>query len=166
MPARPGARSVHVTPREVEVLDLLVQGLGNAEIGVALGIGTRTVKGHVAKAASRLGVRGDKTGVHILLAKFWQCPIFRLGAGWDDHRLRPSLPVDPLQATGGPSDSRQLWHPHPPCRGGLVCHTPPLSPALHAHVESGERFFAEITDKRIRRGTFRSVGELVRTIRD
>jgi transposase len=29
-----------------------------------------------------------------------------------------------------------------------------------------ERFFAEITDKRIRRGTFRSVGELVRAIRD
>ena len=27
-----------------------------------------------------------------------------------------------------------------------------------------ERFFAEITDKRIRRGTFRSVGELVRAI--
>ena len=29
-----------------------------------------------------------------------------------------------------------------------------------------ERFFAEITDKRIRRGTFRSVGELVRAIMD
>ena len=29
-----------------------------------------------------------------------------------------------------------------------------------------ERFFAEITDKRIRRGTFRSVGELVRAILD
>jgi hypothetical protein len=29
-----------------------------------------------------------------------------------------------------------------------------------------ERFFAEITDKRIRRGTFCSVGELVRAIRD
>ena len=29
-----------------------------------------------------------------------------------------------------------------------------------------ERFFAEITDKRIRRGTFRSVGELMLVIRD
>jgi len=29
-----------------------------------------------------------------------------------------------------------------------------------------ERFFAEITDKRIRLGTFRSVGELVRAILD
>ena len=29
-----------------------------------------------------------------------------------------------------------------------------------------ERFFAEITDKRIRRGTFRRVGELVRAILD
>jgi hypothetical protein len=29
-----------------------------------------------------------------------------------------------------------------------------------------EHFFAEITDKRIRRGTSRSVGELVRAIRD
>jgi len=29
-----------------------------------------------------------------------------------------------------------------------------------------ERLFAERTDKRIRRGTFRSVGELVRAIRE
>jgi len=83
--ARPGARSVHVTRRDVDVSDLLPQGFGDKEIGVALGIGTRTVKSHIAKTASRLGVRGDKTGHRILLAKFWQCPIFRLGAGWDEH---------------------------------------------------------------------------------
>jgi hypothetical protein len=39
---------------------------------------------------------------------------------------------------------------------------------FHAHgcflAESGGTFFAEITDKRIRRGIFRSVGELVRAI--
>ena len=41
---------------------------------------------------------------------------------------------------------------------------------FHAHgcflAESGETFFAEITDKRTRRGIFRSVGELVRAILD
>jgi DNA-binding NarL/FixJ family response regulator len=81
MPARPRAFSVHVTQREVDVLDLLTQGFGDKEIGLALGIETRTVKSHVAKVASRLGVRGDKTGHRILLAKWWQCPIFQIGAG-------------------------------------------------------------------------------------
>ena len=86
MPARRRALSVHVTRREADVLNLLSQGLGDKEIGVALGIATRTVKSHIAKAASKLGVRNQKTGHRILLAKFWECPIFRLGAGWDDGR--------------------------------------------------------------------------------
>ena len=40
------------------------------------------------------------------------------------------------------------------------------SSAFRRWVFPGQRFFAEITDKRIRRGTFRSVGELVRAILD
>src|SRR5205085_11641546 len=49
--------------------------------------------------------------------------------------------------TGGPSDPRQLWHPHPPGGGGLVCRAPPLSPALHPD----RRFLAESGGTLLRR---------------
>src|SRR5579863_4491595 len=60
-------------------------------------------------------------------------------------------------------------HKHPEVKKWLAAH-----PRYHRHftptgaswLNLVERFFAEITDKRIRRGTFRSVGELVRAIRD
>jgi DNA-binding NarL/FixJ family response regulator len=81
MPAQPRTCSVHVTPREAEVLDLLSQGLNDKEIGLSLSLTTRTVKGHIAKAASKLRVRGDKTGHRILLARYWGYPLFRIGAG-------------------------------------------------------------------------------------
>jgi len=45
------------TVREKEVLELLVAGRCNKEIGVALGIGERTVKSHVAKLLRKNGVQ-------------------------------------------------------------------------------------------------------------
>ncbi len=58
-------------------------------------------------------------------------------------------------------------HTHPAVEAWFAAH-----PRYHRHftptgaswLNLVERFFAEITDKRIRRGTFRSVGELVREI--
>ncbi len=50
-------RSVIFTPREREVLEILVQGRSNREIGRPLGIKVRTVKSHVAKLMRKLGVR-------------------------------------------------------------------------------------------------------------
>ena len=60
-------------------------------------------------------------------------------------------------------------HTHPAVEAWFRTH-----PGYHRHftptgacwLNLVERFFAEITDKRIRRGTFCSVGELVRAIRD
>lgn len=60
-------------------------------------------------------------------------------------------------------------HTHPAVEAWFAAH-----PRYHRHftptgaswLNLVERFFAEITDKRIRRGTFRSVGELTRAIRD
>jgi DNA-binding CsgD family transcriptional regulator len=85
MPARRRLTSVHVTPREAEVLHFLAQGLGNAEIAVTLGMSTRSVKGHINRVANKLHVNSDQTGHRILLARYWQYPIFRVGAGWNDH---------------------------------------------------------------------------------
>jgi predicted ATPase/DNA-binding CsgD family transcriptional regulator len=45
------------TPRELEVLRLLVAGQTDRMIGEALFIGTRTVEGHVARILAKLGVR-------------------------------------------------------------------------------------------------------------
>ena len=60
-------------------------------------------------------------------------------------------------------------HTHPAVEAWFRTH-----PRYHRHftptgaswLNLVERFFAEITDKRIRRGTFCSLGELVRAIRD
>ena len=85
MPTRPGARSAHVTPREVEVLDLLAQGFCNAEIGVTLRIGTGTVKHYIGSASAKLlPGNSDKINCRILLARYWGYPLFRLGAGRGD----------------------------------------------------------------------------------
>jgi len=45
------------TAREKEVLELLVGGRSNKEIGSPLGIGERTVKAHVAKLMRKVGVQ-------------------------------------------------------------------------------------------------------------
>jgi DNA-binding NarL/FixJ family response regulator len=51
------AGRVTFTDREKEVLELLVAGRSNKEIGVALGIEERTVKAHVAKLMRKVGVQ-------------------------------------------------------------------------------------------------------------
>ena len=45
-----------LTPREVQVLDLIAQGLDNAAIGSRLGISERTARNHVSAVFSKLGV--------------------------------------------------------------------------------------------------------------
>jgi DNA-binding NarL/FixJ family response regulator len=44
-----------LTPREVQVLELLAEGLPNKAIAVRLGISDQTVKFHVASIAGKLG---------------------------------------------------------------------------------------------------------------
>jgi DNA-binding NarL/FixJ family response regulator len=51
------AGRVIFTDREKEVLEMLVAGLPNKQIGAALGIEERTVKAHVAKLMRKVGVR-------------------------------------------------------------------------------------------------------------
>jgi DNA-binding NarL/FixJ family response regulator len=86
MPARRRAFAVHVTPREVEILDLLAQGFGNGDIGVTMGIGTGTVKHYINGLADKLHVdNSDKINRRILLVRLWSYPIFRIGAGRNDH---------------------------------------------------------------------------------
>jgi len=45
-----------LTDREKQVLNMLVTGLSNKEIGAPLGIVERTVKAHIAKMMRKIGV--------------------------------------------------------------------------------------------------------------
>ena len=54
-PVDRGSVAEPLTPREVEVLELLVEGLSNKTIAVRLHISDQTVKFHVASICGKLG---------------------------------------------------------------------------------------------------------------
>jgi DNA-binding NarL/FixJ family response regulator len=58
--ARGAPAASTLSPRELEVLQLIAKGLSNREIGKALGIAEATVKWHVNLILSRMGV-ADRT---------------------------------------------------------------------------------------------------------
>lgn len=55
-----------VTPRDLEVLNLIRPGYSNKEIGTALGISPRTVKQHIRLMSLRAGIPGNM-GVRLKL---------------------------------------------------------------------------------------------------
>ena len=57
-----------LSERELEVLRLMAKGMGNQEIGAALSIGESTVKSHVNRILSKLGV-SDRTQAVITAVK-------------------------------------------------------------------------------------------------
>ena len=58
-----------LTRRELSVLRLVAQGLGNKEIASELGISTHTVKYHLASLLAKLGVHSRTEAVTIGLRK-------------------------------------------------------------------------------------------------
>jgi len=62
--------SVKVTPRDQQVLNLLVQGCSNKEIAGQLNISPRTVKQHLRTLFLRAGIREGRKRVKLAIAMF------------------------------------------------------------------------------------------------
>jgi DNA-binding NarL/FixJ family response regulator len=77
-PPRPGQEvpnvidlaEVKVTPRDQQVLHLLVQGCSNKEIAGQLNISPRTVKQHLRTLFLRAGIRDGRKRVKLAIAMF------------------------------------------------------------------------------------------------
>jgi DNA-binding CsgD family transcriptional regulator len=66
-PPTPAGPAPHLSPREREVLALLLDGASNKAIARALGISVRTAKFHVAAVFAKLGARNRAEAVAIAL---------------------------------------------------------------------------------------------------
>jgi DNA-binding NarL/FixJ family response regulator len=61
---------IKITPRDQQVLDLLVQGCSNKEIAKELNISARTVKQHLRTLFLRAGIREGRKRVKLATAMF------------------------------------------------------------------------------------------------
>jgi len=58
-----------LTPRELEVLELLADGLPNRQIALRLGMSPETVKFHVAHISGKLGVSNRTEAVRVAIRR-------------------------------------------------------------------------------------------------
>lgn len=61
----PEGHSAPLTPRELEILGMMAEGMGNRAIGKSLGISTHTVKFHIAAILDKLSARSRTEAVAI-----------------------------------------------------------------------------------------------------
>ena len=58
-----------LTPREIDVLELLAEGLSNKGIALRLGISDQTVKFHVASISGKLGAHSRTAAVRLAVRR-------------------------------------------------------------------------------------------------
>jgi two-component system NarL family response regulator len=75
----PGASSDLLSTRELEVLELVTEGLSNAEIAAQLGIAVNTVRNHLRSIFDKLEVRNRvQAAVYAVRAGFFPADARRL----------------------------------------------------------------------------------------
>lgn len=62
-PTRPNTALENVTPREIDVLTLIGKGRTNGEIAHELGISALTVKTHIGRIFTKLGLRDRASAI-------------------------------------------------------------------------------------------------------
>jgi NarL family two-component system response regulator YdfI len=67
--AEDGAPAEALTPREIDVLELLAEGLSNKGIARRLGISDQTVKFHVASISGKLGAHSRTGAVRLAVRR-------------------------------------------------------------------------------------------------
>lgn len=67
-PTPPSPEGQGLTPREIEILDLLAGGLGNKEIAKRLGVSVTTVRSHLSSTYEKLGV-DSRVGLALYAAR-------------------------------------------------------------------------------------------------
>lgn len=72
--ANPDASTASLTPREIEILDLIDQGLTNQQIASRLTLTLNTVKNHVHNLLSKLGVTSRAEAVAVFRATRYTNP--------------------------------------------------------------------------------------------
>jgi DNA-binding NarL/FixJ family response regulator len=65
--------SPHLTPRQRQVLDLLIRGQANRDIAEALGMAESTVRGHVSELLAELGVRNRTEAARVAFERGLSC---------------------------------------------------------------------------------------------
>ncbi|MBX6317319.1 response regulator transcription factor [Pigmentiphaga sp.] len=79
-----------LTPREREVMDLLIEGRANKVIADRLGISIRTVEVHRARVLAKLGARNAVELVwRLVSSQGMDAPGAHVAEGGPDHRTRP-----------------------------------------------------------------------------
>jgi DNA-binding NarL/FixJ family response regulator len=85
---KPSRRLRDLTPREVEVLRLIGQGLSNEEIADSLVIGSATVKTHISRIFDKLGVRDRAAAIVLAFEEALVTPGMVGGARGDNEDQR------------------------------------------------------------------------------
>ncbi len=86
------ATELGLTPRQLDIVRLVIEGQGDKEIGLALDISQKTVEGHLRRVYARLGLQGARELMARVLTSYFT-----------RHRRKESIPME------SPSNGRTLW---------------------------------------------------------
>lgn len=84
------ALSLGLTPREVQIAKMIIPGMLNKQIALALGISEQTVKNHVTSILKNLGVQ-TRAGIALKLIQLGFTPHFQPDKPVEVHHQLPTL---------------------------------------------------------------------------